>query len=263
MHTDHDYRIGKDHIVCEDYAISGIINDVAYAIVCDGCSASPDVDFGARALALSARETLNNLNCLNETTEYNKFGISTVQRAREVLTKFPLLHPQALDATLLVAYVKDGILTCYLYGDGVFIHRSKNNIRLIHIDFLSGAPAYLSYNLDDERMGRYNKEADLSKHVIDTIDGSFEPKSLKPFDPVIITSPVLDGDVISVCSDGINSFRKPNNDSIEWVNLIDEFTKYKNFNGEFVKRRINAFHRQCVKGGITHYDDISISTILI
>ena len=263
MNNDHDFFIGKDHETCEDYSLSGTFEDISYAIVCDGCSASPDVDFGARALALSARETLINPYMRGYVGEYSSFGKVVIDKASHVFNIFTHLHPQALDATLLVAFVKDRMLTCYIYGDGVFIHRSKTTTRLVHIDFLSGAPAYLSYNLDNKRKLLYDVEANLSKHVIDTIDGSFEPKSLKPFDPVVITSPVNDGDIISVCSDGINSFRKPDNESINWKDLVEEFVGYKNFNGEFVKRRMSAFKRKCHKECITHYDDVSIATIVI
>ena len=259
MNTDHDYTIGKDHETCEDYAISGIVNNTAYAIVCDGCSASPDVDFGAMVLAKAAEETL----FFQDSADYDVFGALTISKANNIFDIFKTLHLQALDATLIVSFIKDKQLTCYMYGDGVFVHKSKTNTRLVHIDYLSGAPAYLSYNLNKTRRANYDLEANMSKHVIDTIDGSFEPKSVKPFAPVVINTPVNDGDIISVCSDGINSFRKANNDSIPWTDLIEEYTGYKNFTGEFVKRRMNAFKRKCQKECITFYDDISIATIVI
>ncbi len=52
MNTDCFYSIGHSHKVCEDYALSGTIGDtLAYAVVCDGCSSSKQVDVGARLLA--------------------------------------------------------------------------------------------------------------------------------------------------------------------------------------------------------------------
>ena len=264
MNTDSFYQIGKDHVTCEDYALSDIIvsDNLPYAIVCDGCSASPDVDFGARILAKAAEQTIffhNNYNDIN----YELFSALTVQTASKIYNVFPTLHPQALDATLLVAWVDKGILTCYIYGDGVFIHKSQNATRLVHVDFVSGAPAYLSYNLDTKRKQNYMVEANFDKHVIDTIDGSFDYKRMKPFDPVVITAPVNSGDIISVCSDGINSFRHSNDDPIKWTELVEEFSGYKNFTGEFVNRRINAFKRRCKKENITFLDDISIASIVI
>ena len=261
MNIDNDYTIGHDHVICEDYSLSYVDAQFgdAVAVVCDGCSASIDVDLGARILAKSAQNTI----LLHGLLDYDLFGATTILNAKKIFDVLPTLHQQALDATLLIAYVKDGLMTCYMYGDGVFIHKSKNNTRLVHIDFLSGAPAYLSYNLDPKRKERYNTEANMSKHVVDTIDGSFEPKSLNPFQPVIITSPVNDGDIISVCSDGINSFRKADNEPISWKDLVEEYAGYKNFTGEFVKRRMNAFKRKCAKELTTHSDDISVASIII
>lgn len=50
--------IGHDHTVCEDYALADTFLDTAYAVVCDGCSASPEVDFGARCMAMSAKRAI-------------------------------------------------------------------------------------------------------------------------------------------------------------------------------------------------------------
>ena len=54
---------------------------------------------------------------------------------------------------------------------------------------------------------------------------------------------------------------RDSNEPIPWTDLVDEFTGFKNFEGEFVQRRIAAFKRKCLKEGITHSDDISIAAI--
>lgn len=87
MKTDSCYFIGKDHRICEDYAISGVKNNIAYAIVSDGCSASLDVDFGSRVLALSARETLQTLT-EDVIEDVNLFGVHTLGRARKACGVF-------------------------------------------------------------------------------------------------------------------------------------------------------------------------------
>ena len=59
MNEDCYFEIGHSHTICEDYALTGKINEnLSYAIVCDGCSASDTVDLGARILAHTAREYL-------------------------------------------------------------------------------------------------------------------------------------------------------------------------------------------------------------
>lgn len=56
FNTDTLLAQGYDHrqIGCQDYTLSGVIDNYAYAIVCDGCSSSPASDVGARLLAASA-----------------------------------------------------------------------------------------------------------------------------------------------------------------------------------------------------------------
>ena len=52
------FSIGKTHMVCEDYARAGTQqNGLPYALVCDGCSSSPDTDIGARLLGMAAATT--------------------------------------------------------------------------------------------------------------------------------------------------------------------------------------------------------------
>ena len=274
MNADSVFQIGHDHIICEDYAVAGHLdNKLTYAIVCDGCSASPDVDFGARALALSARQTLQYklhleaglFENVNPELNATRFGDITVQRAATVLTTFNLLSPRALDATLLVAWVQDGMATIYMYGDGVFVHRMENGTHKVHIHLSSGAPDYLAYHLDKGRKKSYDALVDNQK-VIDVQCASgtgMTAPILKPLEPYSVIVPVKPGEVLSVISDGIGSFRKSNNDSIDWATLVDEFTGYKNFEGQFVQRRINAFKRKCVKEAWQHLDDISIASIVV
>ena len=62
MNADCYYEIGYSHTVCEDYALAGKINnDISFAIVCDGCSASPHVDVGARILTYAALSQLKRI----------------------------------------------------------------------------------------------------------------------------------------------------------------------------------------------------------
>lgn len=279
MNTDACFQIGKDHIICEDYALSGKINDISYAIVCDGCSASPDVDFGARILASSARELIHSFPLSEEEIKrymcdkdpsYDKathFGNEVIYLAEEVISKFKHLNELCLDATLLIAFIKDYTshkdLSIYMFGDGMFIHKSKDYVKMYHAKLTSGAPDYLSYHLDDSRMDNYKKLKDNHKEVDIITNGNLEKKIYNPFHPVVYHGAIEEGDVVSVISDGINSFRKQDNEEIDWNNLVDEFTGFKNFEGQFVLRRISAFKRKCMKENWHHLDDISIASIVV
>jgi serine/threonine protein phosphatase PrpC len=256
MNTDNVFYIGKDHQVNEDYALSGVTNGLAYAIVCDGCSASTNVDFGARILALTARENV----VMDMDKDPYEFGGDTIKKAYETAKRFALLHPQCLDATLLVAWVFNNNLNVYMYGDGVMVHRNKEGIKMAHIHLTSGAPDYLSYILDYKRIESYNKLEDNRKEVWTSFNGIHD---YKPFVPFTYKCAVEDGDVISVISDGINSFRKADNEAIDWKDLVNEFTEFKNFEGQFVLRRVSAFKRKIAKDNWHHLDDISIASICV
>lgn len=259
MNANSIFQIGHDHHICEDYSLTGIIREMAYAIVCDGCSSSTEVDMGARCLAMSAKRELR----LNpDLLSFD--GKKAITNAQRVIDVFPYLSPQFLDATLLVAAVNDKHLLVEMYGDGVMVHRKKDSTVSVHVQLTSGAPDYLSYHLDPIRKQSYLALEDNIKEII-IREGDVESHrdDYGPLNPFIYDTTVAEGDVISVISDGINSFRKMNNDPIPWTDLIEEFTGYKTFEGEFVLRRIAAFKRKCLKEGITHSDDISVASIVV
>ena len=260
MNANSTFSIGKDHIICEDYALASTTATLSYAIVSDGCSASNDVDFGSRCMAMSAKRELRLI------TDLLSFdGKNVVANAQRVIDVFPYLSPQFLDATLLVAAVNINTKTLLvqMYGDGVMVHRKKDGIVAVHVELSSGAPDYLSYHLDPLRKQAYLGLKDNKKNIIIRDGDKVSERVYNPFDPFIYTTTVAEGDVVAVISDGINSFRKSDNEAIPWHNLIEEFTGYKTFEGEFVLRRIAAFKRKCLKDGTTHSDDISVAAITI
>jgi len=256
MNANSVFQIGHDHYTCEDYSIAEVVGNITYAIVCDGCSASADVDMGSRCLAMSAKRELR----LNpDVLSFN--GKNAITNAQRVIDVFPYLSPQFLDVTLLVAAINNRHLMIQMYGDGVMVHRKKDGVVAVHIELSSGAPDYLSYHLDPQRKQSYMALTNNTKDIVIRDGDKISTRTYDPFNPFIYNTTVSEGDVISVISDGINSFRKSDNEPIPWTDLVDEFTGFKNFEGEFVQRRIAAFKRKCLKEGITHSDDISIAAI--
>jgi hypothetical protein len=223
---------------------------------------------------MAARETLQYklhvedglFEGMNPNLTAERFGNITITKAQEVCRGLRQLHPQALDATLLAAWVQNEMATVYMYGDGVFIHRMADGIHKVHINLSSGAPDYLSYHLDKGRKKSYDALVDNKKIVevqYATPVTGVAPISLKPLEPFAVNVPVKPGEVLAVISDGINSFRKSNNEEIDWASLVEEFTGFKTLEGQFVQRRIKAFKRKCQKDGIQHLDDISIAAITV
>ena len=264
MITDHHYEIGHKHKVCEDYATSGMLDSLAFAIVSDGCSASTDVDFGCRAMAFAAKDALLNGMAFAPAKDLGEF---IIQRAAKNSFAFSSLHPKALDATLLMALVNDDQVRLLIYGDGVAVIRKTSGYEVVHVEYGTPAPFYLSYQLDKDRLKEYEGSMDVPKEVTTTVSSGglteTKPSRVPYANPVEIIYPRQDVTMISVISDGINSFREGDDAPISYKDVVDEFTVYKSVAGVFQSRRMLFFKGVCQKLQRTHYDDISVATIIV
>ena len=158
MNTNTYYEIGSSHKVCEDYALSGIYKDMAYAIISDGCSASDDTDIGARLLSTIAKGVIKYLRDRNliGTKDFNSiFRELVVRKCLEV--KQSLGIPiEAFDATLLISTVYQDKIISLGWGDGYFIFVTKDNVKIIYdIHYSMGAPYYLSYEMSPSKKQAY------------------------------------------------------------------------------------------------------------
>lgn len=272
--------IGAVHDNCEDYALAGVTESFAYAIVSDGCSSSKNTDIGARLIVHSASQIIENeirfslkfmKDYNDETTEdclnslYDYIGKEVIAKANSIRQSLNL-EMQSLDASLLIALKlkENGRSIVFAYGDGNIIAKSKDELRLISIHYNHNAPNYLSYQLSPCRQeiydrsviagnkksfNVYNANGDMS--VVDCENQTKIDRSIFVFD---------DPDYIALSSDGMESY----NDKINQIKTFDifkKFTDFKNYNGEFVKRRLKAFERECNKLSWKHDDDISLSVI--
>lgn len=281
MNTDCYYEIGSSHIVCEDYALVGKINDnISYAIVSDGCSASNHVDVGARILAHSAKEYL-------QTTYESKTELPTIDAyvMGSMIVDMASLHLkdlnlsiETLDCTLLIALSDGNRFSAFVYGDGgVIVKRRSPNANLLyhHVTFESGAPYYLSYLLSPTRNVAYGRDFGKKKILLNreliydekviTSSVPHEIKNLKDLYDECMFSEDWDFEWIALVSDGVESYQRKGDDGeikpIPHARIIQKIGNYKNLNGQFVQRRMTKLKRDCLKEDIVHYDDMSIATI--
>jgi len=278
VNSDSYYEIGAGHVFCQDYADHGTFNilgkDYTYAIVSDGCSGSKDSDIGARLLAKSfpmcIRHLLmhkNDLSLANLEIEFSEtWGLKQVYAG-----------PLGMDATIVAMVYShaDDTLYSFAWGDGkiyyAFKSQNPQGDYLNDITFKSNAPFYLSYLQDKSRITEYEKAfgLDYANHqgyIITPTNCVALPESFKSgqksFSEVYKNaSQTLR--FASVFSDGIDTYQKKDNPNMSMGRhvLFGEIAGYKNFNGEFVKRRMIAFKKQCAKDGWIHYDDVSAATI--
>jgi hypothetical protein len=151
MNTDAYYEIGSSHRVCEDYALAGQYEDMAYAIVSDGCSSSENSDVGARLLSHIAKGALICLKgrgLLDNALFPDTFRELVVGKSIEIKKSLGL-STDAFDATLLVSIVYNNKVTYLGWGDGYFILVIDNNSIIAYdIKYSSGAPYYISYEMN-------------------------------------------------------------------------------------------------------------------
>lgn len=277
MNTDSHFLIGHSHYVCEDYALSGSIGDITYAIVSDGCSSTKDTDFGSRILTRCAADVIkihaemifkipqDDVHATGNLI-YNLIGSAIIKNAQRIVRSLGM-PDNVLDATLIMAINHDIVTKIFFYGDGVVSIRSGDSHDIFKVEFPSGAPYYLSYLLDPDRNADYIKtfgtEYNLFSYhdeiMYDGIMSGAQPLDILEEFPYI-TSHCLGG-TISVLSDGINTFH--NNQPIDFMKSLADITDFKNLHGSFVKRKMNALRRKYNKLDIIHDDDISMATIYL
>lgn len=271
IHSDSYFYIGKTHDICEDYAIHGGWSTLAYAIVCDGCSSSPKTDIGARHLALCAEDYILNLS----KKVFDPIdGKSIIHAAHKTILTLGLGNErghEALDSTLLVVKCSDVSWQTTCFGDGMFIMlRDDGRIEVTDIEYPSGAPYYLSYQLDSDRREAYIKEYGLKRIVREyivgldgEIDSSYESID-KEGETFIITGSTKHQHTILALSDGISSFQKLSEGRLSDINQQDILRKlvdFKGFKGQFIKRRMKRFLKNCATDGWQHLDDLSMAGV--
>ena len=278
-------EIGKTHEMCEDYATHGTLGGVPYIIVSDGCSSSENTDVGSRLLTYACRNALsevinhNLLEDLDVTTLRNHLKEQILFNLRLSL-KALSLHSSVADATLLFAFVWEGKVFYFMYGDGHIILNWKDGQprEVVKISYADNAPPYLSYNLDIRRKEGYREQ--FGKGMVnETFKWYDEPgpisvnEFLSIYDGCI--SGVIDTDnlqSITLSSDGIESYMFGKDSTVPSGDRFNatlehiwqsEYTNYKSTGGEFVKRRMKRIKLNNEKNHIEHYDDVSCATIWI
>jgi hypothetical protein len=255
------FLIGDSHKVCQDYALSGEGPEgVYYTIVSDGCSSSKNSDLGARILALMAKKHIHYLyGELTSERKYHNFGNIVIASARN-LAQDLCIHPDSLDATLLISLYDNGRITTFIYGDGNIIIADKDgNTFVRNYKFESGAPFYLNYWNQSRRYESYKEQ--FGGTVIIT-QSSSDYTAIEKFNhPLYQISYVEDVSMIAITSDGIESFAYEST-PVE-VNIdINKFFAFKNINGEFLKRRVERQVSEYAKFHMVHHDDLGIAAMI-
>jgi len=285
MNADFFFSIGKTHEVCQDYAKSGTLERCGtYAIVSDGCSSSPDTDFGARFMTMAA---IHYRSVYGETCGGVPFSSRTFDpawiawRASEMVR--PPLSSQCLDATLLGIFEEPEGVVVAVAGDGTVIARRRDQgLEIKDFDFL-GAPGYPSYLRNPARLEAYYKEG-YGQRIVTSYPGDsdlnpvprtdiywFSPdfpekKQYNIFDGpcALLYFPKDKYEMVMVVSDGAHSFQDAATlNPIPLLEVLDNLVGIKSYTGQFVTRRCKAFEKFCAKQGWHHNDDLGVAAVYL
>ena len=267
MRADCYFATGKTHAVCEDYARVGVIEEgstagLPYALIADGCSSSPDTDIGARLLVLAAEYAIQAWN--PQSVEAWRI----IQGAHGMWTSVGPPNRACLDATLLTMTCPDqDTLKATLYGDGLVAGRDHEGaLWIIHIEYPSGAPDYLSYQLDPQRSGNYLKQFGNLRKMRVYRDGVWKenPETAGPFSIECYKDSF---ETVMLFSDGVLTFQEFDEEGlfptpVPVEKVIEEIFAIKNWNGPFLTRRVRKFLTEyCRKHRWHHNDDFSVAAI--
>lgn len=275
MNADHYFEIGSSHRVCQDYALSGVfmpeeLDDLAYAIVSDGCSGAAHSEIGAQILCHAAKYYIDlyyfsglfqiqNLSIISKALEK-----SILQKADE-LRKGYVIDQAALQATLMIAIATAGRQLVFVWGDGIIIEHYKDNAKVYNviteIDYETNAPYYLATN-PDAYAKKFSDTVKTLKRRTD--DDNFTQEEKWPYDAPYFKEhfgPTLQS--ITLCSDGIKSYQDEKRKPIEIASMVPQFMDYPDYNGPFVQRNMIFLKRTMEKQKWSHHDDISSACIAL
>lgn len=276
MNADSAYIIGASHmeIGCQDYALSMANDKQAIAVVCDGCSTAPHTDVGARIVAHTALNMLryNGANFLGIAKEdkllaHRAFSDDVVYQLQKHAEILGSVAENMMQATLMAAFTDGVHYIIFAYGDGVIALQHSDKLEVIRIDYSHNGPQYLGYRLTDVLDRGYHDWSFGQTKILTTdilVSGestNHRTDTLSYNDPVVLVGQVDDLVSLTVSSDGVQSVRHKSGQPVQELEEAQNLFKYPNYNGLYVKRRVNAFNRNLAKQEKVHEDDLGVASI--
>lgn len=255
MNVDSFFTKGYSHEICEDYSL-GINEEFPLFLVSDGCSQNKYTDIGSRLLVLSAKQVFYSIGTEIKSLSTFKIGNLIIEKAA-ISAKNLNIPISALNATLLIGWVDEKQTNILMFGDGGLFYKKKDkNIEYKIIEYSENTPFYISYLLGGMETYKNKKQDKIE------ITESESKKSENLF----VSEYSFDNNEIEwifLVSDGVDSFVNKNNSNavVEKSDIYNEICNFKNYNGEFLKRRIKRGFKNLEKNKIEHHDDFSIAGI--
>lgn len=253
MQTDAHFERGRTHAVCQDYALAGARHGGAWALVCDGCSSSPDTDTGARLLAHAAAAHLR---------EGRLPGSLACLRVAAAAAARIGLDASCLDATIVAALALADRVVVLIRGDGfVAARRRDGTLHVASRRCRDECPDYPSVVGDPRRRARW-LELDEPRAWIERCDRR-DPVCPARGHAWVGTFDMRTYDRLIVATDGLATLRVADDPSpldAAWVaaRLLD----VPSTTGCFVQRRLARLGRADGPfAGARPDDDIAVAAL--
>lgn len=270
---------GQSHDICQDYALSGQIGDLTYAMVSDGCSMiatkegalpHPLSDFASRLVCLSAERVLKHLAPREGRAEASATFFELLAASARSNQKILELGTEVADATLGLITLKNDVVFCISVGDSVIAVESEEAFDFYVTKFMPNYPPYVSYLISQNKLDEYKSlgisgietYTRVSKTTCEILETETTEvsASVGTVDNLKVLLVEDDTKAIAVFSDGITDMVNEGQSRVETLVAIEHAMKIKNPCGQFVRRRLKAIARG-QKTGIGPNDDLSMAMI--
>ena len=279
FNADHHFVIGDDHVMqgkpCQDHALSLEKENIAIAVVSDGCSSGNETDMGARVLTFG---TLRALLVHYDVTS-SLPSMSTIEAERSIIEKnirssLGLTQGDMLATCVCIAITPSGGFA-HLMGDGVIAVRMRDGrLLLSRFEWDGNMPAYPAYRQDEfasfiaahggdntakrfseERVIRYPSGTETNVDLIPMTMSEGISGVTRVFSALAVQEEI---ETIAVFTDGIFQI-----DGVDWKDAAEELLCFKNMSGAFAKRRMNAAMKKYRNKGAGPRDDCAYAVIHI
>jgi len=251
MEADAHFIMGSTHGVCQDYALAGRAGSRWAAIVCDGCSSSPDTDLGARVLARAFLAALMRQAVVTEAIDH------ALAVASEVIANLSLPH-DALDTTLCGWVIENDVAHGFIHGDGLLAIRRAGGDEIHQAAQPANAPDYPSYRCDPGRAQAHHLK--YGADTIITISGH-APTTFSVQREYRVELPLAGISALAVFSDGAATVSN-GSETLPATAVVDALTRFPQANGTFLNRRIRRQVRDWAKTGFAPTDDLAGAALI-
>lgn len=243
--------------------MSGGDERFAAAIISDGCSSGGKTDVGARIIAHSTAIALAASPSLEKRTIDVDCRWADL-RAKETLC----LKTEDMLATCAYVAVSGRFAMGRIIGDGVMACLDRmGRLFMNRIDWARNTPVYRAYEADDAYASFIAAHGGLGAmavtqqiHVRSAVRDELVRENTveDALNGVCIDLDLSTIEHLAVFSDGVTQV-----DGMDWRDVVAELMAFKSTEGDFVKRRMNRFLKDCLKHGKGPIDDISMACIHI